>query len=133
MILMARRLLRVASIGMATGAVVGLVLGAIYVWNGMLEVLSPGSLSGLVVAWGVVVWVISAAVARLGWWTWRASFVAAGRTLAIAGVVGLYWAVQAVGHDFSPWTSLAIGAVSLLVLGTTAVAWLLHLAGHNTH
>ena len=80
---------------------------------------------GLVAAWAVTVWSISAAVAALAYWTWRTDFGKAATVLAFAGLAALYLAVQYLGHDFSPWSSILLGTVAALILVPTAAAYLL--------
>lgn len=121
---MARRLLRAASVALAGGGASGILLGGVYMWNGLQGWSRPG-MSGLLVGWAVFVLIAGAAVIALASWTWRTTFKKAATVLALAGLEGLYLAAQYLGHDFTPWTSLAFGAVSALVLTLTAAACVL--------
>ena len=80
---------------------------------------------GLLAGWAVIVWIVSAGVVALAAWTWRTTFKKAAIALASAGLVALYLAALYLGHDFTPWTSVALGTVSVLLLTPTAVAYLL--------
>jgi hypothetical protein len=121
---MARRVLRAASASLALGAVVGMLFGGVYMAYA-LDGWHRNSLSGLVAVWAVVVWIASATVAGVAAWTWRTTSNKATKALAAAGLLGLYTAAQYLGHDFTPGPSVAIGAVSVLVLTLTAAAYVL--------
>jgi hypothetical protein len=118
---MARRLLRIASIGVAGGAGFGVLFGAFYLFQAIKSWNSPG-LSGLVAGWAVVVWTISAVVAGFAKWSWRAPFKQALIGLTIAGAISGYWAILYLGHDLTPWPSIGFGLVTVIVLSSAAVA-----------
>jgi len=117
----ARGLLRVASIGVAGGAVFGVGFGGFYMlkaiesWNG------PG-MAGLLAGWAVIVWAISGLVAGFAIWSWRARFKPAAIGMTIAGVISGYWAIQYLGRDLAPWPSIALGLVAVIVLTSVAAA-----------
>jgi hypothetical protein len=121
---MARRVLRGASLALAGGGATGILLGGVYAWYGLQGWNRPG-LSGLLAGWAVVVWIASAGVIALASWTWRTTFKNAAVVLTLAGLEALYLAAQYLGHDFTPWPSIAFGAVSALVLTPTAAACVL--------
>jgi hypothetical protein len=116
-----RGLLRVASIGLAGGASFGVVFGGFYMlkaiesWNGP-------RMAGLLAGWAVIVWAISGLVAGFAIWSWRARFKPAAIGMAIAGVISAYWAIQYLGHDLTPWPSIALGLVAVIVLTSVAAA-----------
>jgi hypothetical protein len=120
----ARRVLRSVSVALACGAAVGILFGGVYM-RYAIEGWHRNSMSGLVAAWAVIVWIGSATVAGVAAWTWRTTFNKAANALAAAGLLGLYTAAQYLGHDFTPWPSVAIGTVSVLVLTLTAAAYVL--------
>ncbi len=121
---MARRVLRVASVALAGGAGVGMLFGGVYMWHAIDSWGRPG-MSGLLAGWAAIVWIASAGVAALGWWTYGTTFKKAAIALTSAGSVALYLAVLYLGHDFTPWPSIAFGTVSVLVLTPTVAADLL--------
>jgi hypothetical protein len=127
---MARRVLRIASLGVAGGSGFGFLLGAFYFvqairsWNG------PG-MSGLLAGWAVVVWAICGAAAWFASWSWRASFRHAAMALIIAGAITGYWAIVSLGHDLTPWLSIALGLVTVTILGSVAAAGTLLFIGNR--
>jgi CHASE2 domain-containing sensor protein len=122
---MARPLLRTASVALAAGGLFGLIFGGVFMWQALGARNQPG-MSGIVAGWAIFIWLVSAAVTGLAAWTWRTTFKKAAITLTCAGYVGLYWAGLYLGHDFTPWPTIALGIVSVLVLVPTAAAFVLH-------
>jgi hypothetical protein len=121
---MARRVLRAASVALAGGGSVGILLGGVYMWHAIEGWNQPG-MSGLLAGWAFIVCIASAGVVALALGTWRTTFNKAAIALAAAGSVALYLAALYLGHDFTPWPSVAFGTVSVLVLAPTATAYLL--------
>jgi hypothetical protein len=115
-----RRILRIASAGLALGAAYGVVLGSAYL---VISIQGTGNAYlGLLAGWALIVLAISAGVATFAYWTWRTAFKQAAIGLALAGVIVGSWALLYVGHDDR--TSIACGMVSGVVLGSTAMACL---------
>jgi hypothetical protein len=121
---MARRVLRAASVALACGGAVGILFGGVYMWHAIEGWNRPG-MSGLLAGWALIVWIASAGVAALASWTWRTTFKKAVIALTSAGSFALYLAALYLGHDFTPWTSVAFGTLSVLVLTPTAGAYVL--------
>jgi hypothetical protein len=121
---MARRVLRAASVALASGAGVGILFGGVYMRHAIEGWDRPG-MSGLLAGWAAIVWIASAGVAALASWTWRTTFKKAAIALTLAGSAAVYLAVLYLGHDFTPWASIALGTVSVLVLTPTAAAYVL--------
>jgi hypothetical protein len=118
---MARRLLRIASIGLAGGAGFGVLFGAFYMFQAIKSWNGPG-MAGLLAGWALVVWTISGVVAGFARWSWRAPFEQALTGLTIAGAISGYWAILYLGHDLTPLPSIGFGLVTVIVLSSAAAA-----------
>lgn len=118
---MARRFLRVASIALAGVAGFGFLLGgffmlmAIETWNG------PG-MAGILAWFALIVWAVSALVARFAIWSGRARFKSAAISLTVAGTIAGYGAIIYFGHDQAVFVALAVVTVIILMSITAAVA-----------
>jgi len=119
---MARRLLRLASVALAGGAVFGAIVGAEYMLYAIAPRNGPGDLVGLLAAWALVIWGTSGLVAGLAVWTWRAGFRTAVIVNGVAGVVIGYWASLDFGHDGMIFPGAAVVAVAVLVSTASALA-----------
>jgi hypothetical protein len=118
---MARRVLRVASIGVAGGAGFGVAFGAWYMLNAIESwVGPPPRMAGLLAGWAVIVWLVSVLVAGFAIWSWRAPFKTAAIGMTIAGAITGYWAIIYFGHDQAMFVACAV--VTMIVLGSTAAA-----------
>lgn len=117
---MARRLLRVASVAVVGGALVGVIVGAGYMANAIQQILNGADMAGLLAGWAIVVIAISGVLAGFATWSWQAPFKPATIGLTVAGAVIGYWAIIYRGHDQTMF--VACGVVSVIVLGFTATA-----------
>jgi hypothetical protein len=117
---LARKLLRIGSLGLAAGAAFGVLFGGFHIVKAF-EVSGYPFSSGLLVGWGIVVWGISAIVAVVAVWTWRARFKPAAIALTIAGLISGDWARLYLGSG-QPLVGVPLTLVTAAILPPTAAA-----------
>jgi hypothetical protein len=122
----ARRLLRIASIGLASAAAFGLVFGGFLMMESIESWNRPGEGAAFLAYGAIVVWFLSGVVGRTALWSWHAPFNRAAVGLAIAGTMIGYLATLNYGDALTPWTTVALGLPAAMTLASAAAAVAVH-------